>query len=455
MNVQRFTAAILCMALSAGCTQLQNQAALSGAQVCATQASLTNPLAAEPGLGGTGQVAQNPGLGGTGQVAQRPGIGGTGQVAQRPGIGGTGISSDGGIGGTGIVGVVTGFASICVNGVELHYDASTPVLRDGQAAPARDLLVGQVVAVRASGSGASADQLQAQQIAVLDAAVGPLTRVDPATGELELLGQRAVALERSDLVRMRVGDWVRVSGHRLLNGEIRASRVQAMEQGAGTAQGTVAAQVLGPVSAINGNQVRVGGTLVSFELQAPPAGLAVGQELAVSGAWNGSRLQAQRASTQPTREGLGKVENVVLQGYVHALRGRELQLGYESLQLSDRLQVSGGKAEQLQVGQRVQISGRVGADQRITAERVQFSRESSRSSSGNEDGDDSGGRGRNRGRGGSGSSDGSDDSGSGSGKGSSGSGSGSSGSGSGSGGGGSGSGSGGGGGSGSGGGGGK
>jgi Domain of unknown function (DUF5666) len=434
MSRTRYAAVVLCVAFIAACTQLPGPApALSGAQICATQASLTNPLAA-------------PGVGGTGQVAQRPGIGGTGQMAQRPGIGGTGISTDGGIGGTGIVGVVTGFASICVNGVELHYDSNTPVLRDGQAAPARELAVGQVVAVRASAGDASADQLQAQQIAVLDAAVGPLTRVDAATGELELLGQRAQALERSDLVRLRAGDWVRVSGHRLLNGDIRASRVQAMEQGAGTAQGTVAAQVLGPVTAINGREIRVGATRVSFELQAPPAGLALGQELAVSGAWNGSRLQAQRATVQPTRAGLTGVNRVVLQGYVHAVRGRELVLGYQSLELSESMQISGGKREQLAVGQRVQISGSVGENQRITAERLQFTREGSRSSGGadaSESGsDDSSGRGRNRGRGGSGSGSGSDDSGGGSGKGGSGSGSGSGsgGSGSGSGGGGGGSG---------------
>jgi hypothetical protein len=30
--------------------------------------------------------------------------------------------------------VITGFASICVNGVEVHYDANTPVSINGQPA---------------------------------------------------------------------------------------------------------------------------------------------------------------------------------------------------------------------------------------------------------------------------------------------------------------------------------
>ncbi|UUZ77687.1 DUF5666 domain-containing protein [Polaromonas sp. P1(28)-13] len=74
-------------------------------------------------------------------------------MAGRPRLGGTGIS-EGGIGGTGIVGVITGFASICVNGVEVHFDAGTPVSDNGQPGSARQLAVGQVVAVRAAGAGA-------------------------------------------------------------------------------------------------------------------------------------------------------------------------------------------------------------------------------------------------------------------------------------------------------------
>ena len=80
--------------------------------------------------------------------AAAPGIGGTGDVALKPGIGGTGIDN-GGIGGTGIVGVITGFASICVNGVEVHYDESMPVNDNGQTVKTGVLALGQVVVVKA------------------------------------------------------------------------------------------------------------------------------------------------------------------------------------------------------------------------------------------------------------------------------------------------------------------
>src|SRR5262249_47773517 len=57
-----------------------------------------------------------------------------GPVVSERGMGGTGISTrntvttERGLGGTGIVGVITGFSSICINGLEVAYDATTPVL---------------------------------------------------------------------------------------------------------------------------------------------------------------------------------------------------------------------------------------------------------------------------------------------------------------------------------------
>src|ERR1700687_2638762 len=61
-----------------------------------------------------------------------------GPVVVERGIGGTGAPakthlSDRGIGGTGIVGVVTGFASICVDGLEVRLDKTASVSINGSA----------------------------------------------------------------------------------------------------------------------------------------------------------------------------------------------------------------------------------------------------------------------------------------------------------------------------------
>ena len=155
------------------------------------------------------------------------------------GIGGTGIDG-GGIGGTGqqaeaeigVIGVVTGFASICVNGIEVHYDASTPVSMNGETASAGALGVGKVVAVRAVGSGT---QVRARSIDIVDAAVGPLTAVESPGTQVQVLGQRVRIssatvlggdLSRERLAGARVGDVMRVSGLRAADGAIMATRIE-------------------------------------------------------------------------------------------------------------------------------------------------------------------------------------------------------------------------------------
>jgi hypothetical protein len=368
--------------------------------LCESQASLTNPgIGATGGIGGTGapRASLDPG-----------GIGGTGILAGKP------VFGEGGIGGTGIVGVITGFASICVNGFEVQYDATTPVWDNGQPATTRQLAVGQVVSLTASGTGA---QSKARSIAVIHALVGPLAAVNQNTGKLQVLGQAATALQTGDLAGLRPGDWVRVSGHRLANGEIMASKVQPIAAPPGAA-----AQVRGPVHSLSGSTVKVGDTTLQLGAVALPAGLQLGQELWATGQWNGKVLLAQQVVVEPTRTGLGRIDQVVLEGYIHRLGPREISLGFEPLHLTDRVQIVGGTATDLAVNSRVQVSGRVGADQRITVERVEFSSPSA--------GD--GSTSKNRGssvRGGSNSGKGSGNSGSGS-SGSGSSGSGSSGSGS-------------------------
>ena len=330
---------VLCVLLGGGCnTTHTNIIAAAPANICTTGASLINPSAA-PGLGGTGQIAGLPTSNALEQIEKRSGVGGTGRPE---------TLAKGGVGGTGIVGVVTGFASICVNGVEVHFSRSTPIMVDGEHGSASELLVGQVVVIRATGAmNDSNAQLQAQQIFVQHAAVGPLTQVDAETGMFEVMGQPAQALTKKDLSNLRPGDWVRVSGHRLAEGTIRASHVQ------GLASPLPTAQILGFVTDIKGSAVWIGGTKVQFKTL--PAGLSLGSEIAVNGRWNANQLEVLSNSLQPTRSELGVVNDVVLQGYVRTLHGRELTLGYESLLLSDRVRITGGKAEALQVNQPVQI----------------------------------------------------------------------------------------------------
>jgi uncharacterized protein DUF5666 len=180
---------------------------------------------------------------------------------QPGGIGGTGIIADGGIGGTGIqadtvlglIGVVTGFASVCVNGVEVHYDAATLVTSNGApSSSAGALAVGQVVAVRAVGNRVEA---RARAIDVLDAVLGPVTAIERPGSVLQVLGQRVrlqpstllgPGLTREALANVRAGDSLRVSGLRRVDNSIVATWIDRAARDAKQVVADPSAAAVGP-----------------------------------------------------------------------------------------------------------------------------------------------------------------------------------------------------------------
>lgn len=232
------------------------------------------------------------------------------------GMGGTGIRSDGGIGGTGIraegdvgiIGVITGFGSICVNGIEVHYEPDTPVSADGSPASPASLALGQLVAVRAVGNGA---QARARDIRILDAVVGRASAVDPATGELQVAGQRvqlaaSTVLDAGLMGSNLVGQNVRISGLWRADGALAATRI---ERAPADAPARVAARewpdlgtrrlvVEGFVSDLRASDVRIG----ESRFAADPQDV---RRL--------ERDQRVRASVRVERDGTRRIERVEIE----------------------------------------------------------------------------------------------------------------------------------------------
>ncbi|HEX6266116.1 MAG TPA: DUF5666 domain-containing protein, partial [Burkholderiales bacterium] len=231
------------------------------------------------------------------------------------GIGGTGIGADGGgIGGTGmraqseldVLGVITGFASICVNGIEVHYDASTPVSLNGTPAAADALGIGQVVAVSAVGSGT---QARARAIHIVDSAVGALGSVDPTGSSMQVAGERVRlhpstvlggGLTRERLAGTPPGETLRVSGLRAADGTIVATRIEPAPRDAAPAApappqlGPGRVLVQGYVAGVQGSEMRIGA--LAFEV-APglAAQLASERLVRVAGRTEGGRHIVERA----------------------------------------------------------------------------------------------------------------------------------------------------------------
>ncbi|MBX3026837.1 hypothetical protein KF840_18165 [bacterium] len=270
---------------------------------------------------GGGPRPDESGIGGTGLRAggDDDGIGGTGLRAgdDDDGIGGTGISAAD----TGVIGTITGFASICVGGVEIHYDADSPVRIDGRAASAAELAVGQVVEVVASGRG---DELTARRIGVTHLVAGPVTAVDAARNQIEVIGQtvRLSAATRgagdgaaaaSDFAP---GAVVQVSGLRQADGAIAATRVATGRPELAWVSGTAADPTADTV-AISGTPVRVsdGGALAS------------GEEVRASGRWDGRQLIAERLDRLPALPFAGRVGRLEIEGFASIAAGDQLRVG--------------------------------------------------------------------------------------------------------------------------------
>jgi hypothetical protein len=166
------------------------------------------PTLAERGIGGTGAPAKD-------------------RLAER-GIGGTGI------GGTGIVGVVTGFASICVDGVDVRFDRTVPVAIDGAGATTAQLRIGQLVVIEAGGQVHIPDAVAwARRIAVRYEVSGPIEAVDTKAGSMTIAGQTVLVRPTTWVAgRFAVGNWATVSGLRQQDGTIVASRLDPARAGA-------------------------------------------------------------------------------------------------------------------------------------------------------------------------------------------------------------------------------
>lgn len=335
---------------------------------CETSASQINPANfTHSGIGGTGSPIAQSGISGTG--IHDGGTGGTGN--QESGIGGTGsVASDGGVGGTGIVGIITGFASICANGIEIHYDVDTPVSIDGRLSTVRDLAVGQVIAVRALGT--TSYELTASHIAVIHAAVGPISRLNPETRELYVLGQAVQVGELKDhgnFSNLKTGDWVQVSGHRLSSGIIVASRIES------TTPQLAEAGINGYVTQIDAKGFEVNGTRIDHDAQLQSS-ITQGMEVRIVGHWDGAHLKAQHIQIEPTRQSIGNVEHLVIEGYIHALDDKGLNINNQAIAFESAQISAGNTRSDFRLDQRIQISGRLGTDQRVIAERIELKHES-------------------------------------------------------------------------------
>jgi hypothetical protein len=241
-------------------------------------------------------------------------------LAER-GIGGTGAPSkvqvaDRGIGGTGIVGIVTGFASVCVDGLEVRLDKSVPVSIGGHTVTTAQLRVGQMVVINASGPLTARDSVaQARTIAVRYEVSGPIEAIDIRTGAIRVAGQVVMVLPTTWMAgRFGIGNWTSVSGLRQPDGTIIASRLDRARVGALSVRGKVVREH---------DTTRIG----SLVLHGPPvAGAVAGTFVSVVGKYQDQAAEVTSIdmdvwSEDPADYFGPSTRQLIVQGFVRVAHG--------------------------------------------------------------------------------------------------------------------------------------
>jgi hypothetical protein len=283
-------------------------------------------------IGGPAPVVAERGIGGTGGPNQLQMT--AGQMVARSEPASAAASeqvADRGIGGTGIVGVVTGFASICVDGLEVQYDSTVPVDIDGHAATPTQLRAGQVVAIQAAGP---ANAPQAKAISVLTEVAGPIEAIELGSGAVMVAGQRVIVSPSVwGATRFGLGDWAMVSGLRQADGTIVASRLDSDKPGGLMVRGSVS---------VDGGTPHIG----ALVLDGPAtSSLHTGDSVVVSGSYSHGVAHIEAVapdglSSNPTSYFGGSVDRVVVQAFVRVNHG--------TIWLSDHLKVSATAGVQAQ-----------------------------------------------------------------------------------------------------------
>ena len=219
------------------------------------------------------------------------------------GLGGTGIVAETeGLGGTGIVGAITGFASICVNGLEVHFDDSTQVEVDGEVSSLDKLNIGELVAIDARGQGT---ELKALHVSVMHAIVGQIDEIITTKQQLKIMGQTvqlsSLTLGASNL---KVGQNVAISGLAGANGVIQALRTDVVAD-------TMPALITGSLA-----DGKISGVLVTMLSNSPS-----NANVQASGQWDGKALITSEVKQSA-------MDRVMQAGYVFDIQGVVDQSGY-------------------------------------------------------------------------------------------------------------------------------
>ncbi len=180
------------------------------------------------------------------------GIGGTGKMMGQPA---DAQGDDRGIGGTGVIGTITEFGSIWVNGLEIELDEKTNILRDGRPASELDLRLGQQVAVLATQEGG---QWWARVVRIQHAVIGEVVESQSEGWLIQGVSVVPATDAPGALPSLALGQNVRVSGY-FIGDQLYATDIETIPK-------TDQWQIVAPAQAVSQTQWRWAGRVLPEEI---------------------------------------------------------------------------------------------------------------------------------------------------------------------------------------------
>jgi hypothetical protein len=282
-----------------------------------------------------------------------------------------GLYACGGGGGTATssvtsVGVITGFGSIFVNGVEFETDDSTVSL-DGDSSTAGQLELGMVVKVSGTvnGDGITGN---ASSISFNDEVQGPVSSIsvgpDGATKTLSIIGSTVHVDEGSTIfdgisfATIAINDVIEVSGYINAKGDLQATRLEKKEN---FVPGTSEVEMKGVVAATVGTTFTLGGITVDFsaaDLSDVPGGVITdGLQVEIKGTLVETTLTATEVEIEDDLFGNDEDEVELENIITNFFSVNDFQVGGQSVDASGATLKPASLA--LQDGLKVEVEGSI------------------------------------------------------------------------------------------------
>ena len=278
-------------------------------------------------------------------------------------------------------GSISGFGSVIVNGVRYETDSASFDI-DGVTGSQDDLAVGDVVLIAGTISDDGTTGT-ASTVSFDDIVEGPITAIDSIGNVLTVLGQvvRITGdtsfddnISPASLAGLSAGDIVEVSGFRLADNTISATRIEAKPAGGEF-------EVTGVVNDLSGMSFSIAGLTVDFSAASlsdfPNSMVEDGQTVEAKG--NGLGVSGELLATRLEFKGVGLGADTGaradLDGYITRFAtAHDFDVSGIPVSTPSSTAYEGGTANDLGLNIKVEVEGEVNADGVLVADKVDIRR---------------------------------------------------------------------------------